>query len=207
MSAVPKPFITPEEYLRRERLVESKHEYHNGQIFAMAGVSPKHVVINSHLSYALHKSLHGGPCLPLPGDLRVKVSPTGLYTYPDHLIVCGEMELEDEDTLLNPKVIFEILSPSTERYDRGNKFDHYKSIASLQEYILISQLRPRVEQFVRQPDNRWILTTYDSLESTLKLEAVSATVPLTELYENITFARLTIYDEPIDNALTSPPAG
>jgi Uma2 family endonuclease len=197
MSAVPKPFITPEEYLRRERLAEYKSEYFNGEIFAMAGVSPAHVWINSSLGYALSHSLKGGPCKPLSNDLKVKVSPTGLYTYPDHLIICGPMEIEDKDVLLNPKVIFEILSPSTQSYDRGAKFDHYQRIASLQEYILVAQVKPRVDQYVRQSDDKWVLTTYAGLDAVLTLATVPATVPLRDLYEGVTFPRLTLYDEPI----------
>src|SRR5919199_1130147 len=135
MSAVPKTRLTPEQYLAIERKAEFKSEYYNGEMFAMAGASEPHNRIKDNLIGELHARLKVSACHSYSSDMRVKVSRTGLYTYPDIVIICGKPELEDAhgDTLLNPQVIIEVLSDSTEKYDRGKKFRHYKQIESLRE--------------------------------------------------------------------------
>src|SRR6266404_1708800 len=154
MSSVPKTFLTPEQYLEIERKAEFKSEYFQGEMFAMAGAREAHNLIALNLAAALHPQLRARPCRAYISDMRVRVSATGLYTYPDILVVCGEPQFLDErrDTLLNPNLIVEVLSPSTEAYDRGRKFEHYRSVESLSEYLLVSSERIIAELFTRQPD-------------------------------------------------------
>jgi Uma2 family endonuclease len=139
MSTQPKTFISPEQYLAIERKAERKSEYFNGEMFAMAGASESHVLIVTNVVAELREQLRGRPYTVYSTDLRVKVSPTGLYTYPDVVVVCGQPQFADDqrDTLLNPTLIVEVLSESTQDYDRGEKFEHYRSIASFHEYVLI----------------------------------------------------------------------
>src|SRR5438094_499662 len=141
MSTVSKRLLSPEEYLAQERRAEFRSEYLRGEVFAMAGASYEHTRIKDNFSREIGNQLKGGPCFVLTSDMRVKVNATGLYTYPDAVIVCEQGRFEDAnvDTLLNPRVIVEILSDSTEAYDRGGKFGHYRQIASLQEYVLVAQ--------------------------------------------------------------------
>ena len=148
--------LTPEAYLAIERQAAYKSEYFNGEMFAMAGASPHHVLIVTNVASELRWQLKKRLCTVFSTDLRVKVSTTGLYTYPDVTVVCGQPQFDDEhqDTLLNPTLIVEVLSQSTKDSDRGEKFEQYRTLESLREYILIAQNRCHVEQFVRQPDNR-----------------------------------------------------
>jgi Uma2 family endonuclease len=189
MSAVPTTRLTPEQYLAIERKAEYKSEYYNGEMFAMAGVSKEHSRVKENLIGELYARLKGGHCRTHSSDMRVKVSPTGLYTYPDVIIVCGEEHFEDAevDTLLNPQVIIEILSDSTEKYDRGKKFRHYKQIESFREYILVAQDEPVVERSVRQSDGAWTTTTFEGLEAELALATVPVRVPLADVYAGVTF--------------------
>jgi Uma2 family endonuclease len=190
MSAVPKPKLTPAEYLASERKAPFKSEYLNGEMFAMAaGASYPHTVICDNLVAALASRLKGSPCRTLSRDMRVKVSRTGLYTYPDVIILCGPPELEDAelDTLLNPQVIIEVLSDSTERYDRGTKFRHYKQVESLQEYVLVAQDEPACDRFVRGPEETWMVKTFTGLDGELEFGTVEARIPLSEVYAGVTF--------------------
>jgi Uma2 family endonuclease len=189
MSAVPKAKLTPAEYLAIERKAAFRSEYLNGEMFAMAGASYPHTRICDNLVAALRAQFKNGPCYTLSHDMRVKVTATGLYTYPDVIILCGPPELEDAelDTLLNPRVVIEVLSDSTERYDRGPKFKNYKQVASLREYILVSQDEPSCDRYVRGPDETWLNRTFAGLDSTLAFETVSAAVPLPEIYAGVTF--------------------
>ncbi|NCC32561.1 MAG: Uma2 family endonuclease, partial [Chloroflexia bacterium] len=141
MTAQPKRYITEQEYLVFERASTSKHEYFDGQIYAMAGASRIHNLIAGNTLAALHGQLRRKPCQVFPSDMRVKVTRTGLNTHPDLVVICGEPECTDDalDTLINPFILIEILSPSTERYDRGMKAQHYRTIETLQDYILIAQ--------------------------------------------------------------------
>ncbi len=190
MSAVPKSFLTPEEYLARERRAETKSEYLRGEMFAMSGASREHNLIAGNVSRELGQQLRERPCEVYQADMRVKVSPTGLYTYPDVTVACGELQFEDAevDTLLNPTVLVEVLSPSTADYDRGGKFAHYRRLASLQEYILVSQDRPLVEHYVRQGSDQWLLTEQRGLEDTLVLPSIGCQIPLAEIYLKVRFA-------------------
>ncbi|MCY2988676.1 MAG: Uma2 family endonuclease [Planctomycetota bacterium] len=190
MSAVPTPYLTPQEYLVRERRAETKSEYLRGEVFAMSGASREHNLIAANTARQLGNQLRDRKCEVYQSDMRVKVGPTGLYTYPDVTVVCGAPEFEDAevDTLLNPKVLVEVLSPSTADYDRGRKFTHYRRLPSLQEYVLISQDRPLVEHYVRQGRDEWLLTEQSSLEGILVLPSIQCQLPLSEIYLKVRFA-------------------
>jgi Uma2 family endonuclease len=146
VSTQPKSFLTPEQYLEIERPAERKSEYYNGEMFAMAGAKRAHNLLVTNLLAGLHRQLRSRPCEVYPSDMRVRVSATGLYTYPDIVAVCGEQQFLDdtEDTLLNPGLLVEVLSPSTEAYDRGRKFEQYKTLDSLREYMLVASERIHV---------------------------------------------------------------
>ena len=190
MSAVPKPYVTPAEYLALERRAETKSEYYQGEIFAMSGASREHNLIGVNVAGELRQQLRNRDCEVYPSDMRVRVTPTGLYTYPDVVVVCGEPQFEDGelDTLLNPKVLFEILSPSTADYDRGGKFAQYRRLASLAEYVLISQDRPLVEHYVRQPHDQWLLSEQSGLTDTLVLPSIRCQLALSEIYLKVQLA-------------------
>lgn len=187
MTAQPKQYFSSEEYLAFERSSDEKHEYYAGHIFAMAGGSARHNRIAGSTYATLYNQLRQRKCNVYPSDMRVKMPQTGLYTYPDITIVCGHEQFEDtkEDTLLNPTIIIEVLSPSTEKYDRGRKFQHYRSLLSLREYVLISQNSYRVERFARQTDNTWVFSEAIGREDMLELQAVQAVLKLSEVYEKV----------------------
>ena len=187
MSAQLKIRLTPEEYLAVERKAEYKSEYYAGEVFAMSGVSEAHNLIAGNVSAALHAQLRKRPCKVYPSDMRVKVSPTGLYTYLDVTVVCGEAQFEDDqkDTLLNPTVLVEVLSPSTEDYDRGRKFEHYRKLEPLKEYMLIAQDKYHIEHYVRQPDNQWLLSETDSLPDTIHLPSINCDLMLADVYDKV----------------------
>ena len=187
MSTRPKPFLTPEEYLASERAGDQKHEYHQGEVFAMVGASFEHVGIVSNLVISLGNQLQSRPCRVFSSDLRVKVSRTGLYTYPDVGVVCDQPQFDDayNDTLLNPRVIIEVLSASTENYDRGKKFAHYRSVESLTEYLLVAQDQPRVEQYVRQANDDWLLHEATEREETIHLPSIECDLKLSDVYANV----------------------
>jgi len=188
MSAILKaPYLSPEEYLARERESEIRHEYFRGEMFAMSGGTRPHSLIVGNLRAELRAALRRR-CEVHGGEMRIKVSSTGLYTYPDASVICGEPRLEDgrQDTLLNPIVVMEVLSPSTEAYDRGDKFGHYRKIETLREYVLVSQDRALVERFVRQGD-AWLLTEFDGLEASLRLDSIGCEIPLQSIYELVEF--------------------
>jgi Uma2 family endonuclease len=187
MSSQAQKHYTPEEYLALERQAQCKSEYYAGEIFAMAGASRWHNLIVTNVLRELSLQLKGRPCTTYPSDMRVKVSPTGLYTYPDVTVVCGEAQFEDnqQDTLLNPTLIVEVLSESTEAYDRGGKFAHYRKLTSLMEYVLITQTKPHIEHYVRQPDNRWLLSEVDSLPDAIHLPSIDCHLALAEVYDKV----------------------
>jgi len=187
MSLQPKTHLTPEEYLAIERKAEYKSEYFNGEMFAMAGASERHISIVANLMYIVVGQLRGRPCKAYSNDMRVRVSPTGLYTYPDVVVVCGQAQFADDqkDTLLNPTLIVEVLSESTKDYDRGRKFEHYRTLTSLSEYVLIDQDKHHVEHFVRQPENRWLLSETNRLEDTIHLSSISCDLALAEVYDKV----------------------
>ena len=192
-----KQTFTPEEYLALEREAETKSEYINGEIYAMAGASREHNLISSNLARELGNQLRERPCETYISDMRVRVRPTGLYTYPDVVVACGRPRFDDAhvDVLLNPAVIFEVLSDSTEAYDRGAKFAHYRYLESLQEYVLIAQDRMQVDHYARM-GNQWLLTAYSKPEETLDLPAIECAIPLEEIY-----ARVELAGEGLDGSL------
>jgi Uma2 family endonuclease len=185
--------MSPEEYLTFERSArDAKHEFYRGEMFAMSGVSYEHSLISSNLNFALRTALAGQSCVPHSSDLRVCIHPDGLNTYPDVLVVCGRPEFLDGhfDTLLNPALIVEILSDSTEKYDRGFKFEQYQAIESLRAYVLVSQKSVRVEWFTRNDDGTWIYRAAVGPEGSLDLPTalvVPVSIPLADIYENVEF--------------------
>ena len=187
MSAVPETRLTPKEYLAIEREADTKSEYYAGEVFAMAGASREHNLIAMNVAAGIHRQFVGRPCEVYQGDMRVKVSASGLYTYPDVAAFCGEARFQDEeqDTLLNPLVLVEVLSESTEGYDRGTKFEHYRKLESLREYVLIAQDKRHVERFTRMPDNTWLLWETDSPDGALHLPAIQCELTVAELYDKV----------------------
>jgi Uma2 family endonuclease len=187
MSSLPKRRLTPAEYLALERRAEYRSQFYDGEIFAMAGASREHNLIAGNVSRELGNQLKGRPCETYQTDMRVRVSETGLYTYPDVVVVCGEPQFEDDqvDTLLNPTLIVEVLSPTTEAYDRGDKFEQYRALPSLAEYVLIAQDRYRVERFARQPDGQWLFAAASRLDEAVHLTSIACRLPLSEVYDRL----------------------
>ena len=180
--------FTATEYLLRERAAEYRSEYYAGEIFGMAGGSPRHSRIKTNFLTQLNVRLERHPCTPYDSDLRIRV-PTGLYTYPDVSVICGDLEFDDEhkDTVLNPTVLVGVLSPTTEAYDRGKKFDHYRQIKSLREYVLVSQDEPRIERFLRNNDDTWTLAIASGLTESITLPSIGVTLPLAEVFVKVDF--------------------
>ncbi len=190
MSALPKRYFTPEEYLELELKAEYKSQYVAGEIYAMAGAQPEHVEITDNLTGAFRNRFEQRNCRSYSADLRVRVVPGGLWTYPDLSIVCGPPKFDASSgprSLLNPQVIFEVLSPSTEAFDRGDKFSRYQQSESLTDYVLVASERMRVEHFVRQGDGSWRYKEYHRPDDQLPLVSVNCEVPLAEIYERVTF--------------------
>jgi Uma2 family endonuclease len=187
MATHPKTFLTPEQYLEIERKAEFKSEYYQGEMFLMSGAREPHNLIVVNLAAELRQQLRKRPCRTYVNDMRVRVKATGLYTYPDVVAVCGEPEFLDEtrDTLLNPSLIVEVLSPSTEIYNRIRKFEHYRSVESVSEYLMIASERVSAELYTRQPDGRWMLTAVDRMEDSLDLQSVGVHLALADLYEKV----------------------
>lgn len=187
MRAVAEHFITAEEYLEQEAKSTTKHEYFNGRIYAMAGATPRHVTINSNVLIATGRRLWERPCRSASSDQRVLVAATGLRTYPDTIIVCPPEQYDeiDANSLLNPTVIFEVLSPSTARRDRSVKFDHYQQIPTLTDYILIAQDCVRVERYQRNEADEWLVRVYNQREDKLIFPALELELPLEEIYNRL----------------------
>lgn len=185
--------FSPKEYLALERKAELKSEYYDGYITAMAGTSREHNLITLNLGAESRSQLKDRRCEVYVSDMRVYIDRTGLYTYPDVAIVCGEPEFQDDEvcTLLNPTVIVEVLSPTTEAYDRGKKFLQYRRVPSLKDYVLISQDRVLVERFTRKGDE-WILTEWSELSDTLQLASIGCEVPLREIYAKVVLSAGTV---------------
>lgn len=187
VSSDPLHRLTAAEYLALERQSEHRSEYLDGEVYAMTGASRRHNLIVLNLAAALHGQLKGRPCEVYANDMRVHVAATGLFTYPDVAAVCGEPRFADAalDTLLNPILLIEVLSPSTEAYDRGKKFAHYRTLGSLAELVLVAQDEIRVERYTRQEDGRWLLSEASRGDS-LALPSISCEIPLSEIYERVT---------------------
>jgi Uma2 family endonuclease len=186
MVTQPKQRLTPSEYLAFERASETKNEYIDGFLVAMSGATPRHVLITVIISAEIHRQFKGRPCRVFTQDLRVRVAEAGMYAYPDIAAVCGEPEFEEGalDVLTNPTLIVEVLSESTEAYDRGRKFACYRQRASLQEYVLVAQDRVSVERYSRQ-DNFWVLTEATSLDDVLDLPSIGCTLALRDVYDKV----------------------
>ncbi len=187
MSAESINSISVEEYLAGERTSPTKHEFLAGQAYALAGASRNHNLIVANLIAELHSQLKQRACTVFPSDLRIKISATGLYTYPDVSVVCGETWFDDshQDTLLNPTIIIEVLSPSTEHYDRGGKFQHYRQIPALREYLLIAQDPYHIEYYSRQSANQWLLSEIDDPQAVLELRSIQCTLKVEEIYAKV----------------------
>ena len=182
--------ITPEEYLEAERKAEYKSEYYQGVIYAMAGGTLVHNLITLSIAGELRHAVKKRRCSVYSTDVRLRVTPTGLYTYPDIMVVCGEPIFSDDqkDTVTNPVFIVEVLSDSTEGRDRGFKSTQYRKLDSLQEYVLVSQHEPRIERYLRQPGDQWLLAETAGLERSLQIESLSCSIPLAEIYDKVDFA-------------------
>jgi Uma2 family endonuclease len=184
--------FTPEEYLRLERQSEIRHEFLDGCVYAMAGESVAHSTICFNLAVVVGSRIQGGPCRGFSPNMKVRAGEKGLYAYPDLMVVCGEPAFRDErgDVLTNPTVIFEVLSPSTEAYDRGEKFARYRAqIETLRDYVLVSQHAPRVEHHTRLTDAAWSREEIDGTDATLLLASIGCELPLSEIYSRIDFAK------------------
>jgi Uma2 family endonuclease len=187
MSAIPKQRFTEAEYLALESNSEIKHEYFHGEIFAMSGTSPEHDRIFGNVFINLGVQLRGKTCEPFSSDMRVRIN-SRIYTYPDISVVCGEAEFTPDNppSLTNPTLIIEILSPSTESYDRGTKFQNYQTLESLQEYVLIAQDKARIETFTRNAENAWVFKQALGLEAAIDLTSIQCRLALADVYERIT---------------------
>lgn len=176
-----------EEYLVRERAAEYRSEYLAGDVRAMTGASRKHNRIAMNVGVVLHGQLRGGPCEPFMSDMRVKVERTGAYFYPDVVVACGSARLEDEheDTLLNPVLIVEVMSPSTADYDHNGKWEHYRRIPTLMDYLLLSQGEPRVERYARQSEGLWLYSETSGTDAALRLDSIGCTLALRDVYERV----------------------
>ncbi len=201
MSTVAAAKYSVAEYLSREAASTVRHEYYRGEIFAMAGNTTQHNEIQVNLIHQLRLALKGSPCRPYGTDQRIRIEAVNLFTYPDVVVICGEFEFAADDPMAvtNPRVIFEILSPSTEAYDRGEKFELYQHLPSLQEYILVAQNRARVDRFTREPDGQWRLKSFAGLEDALEIESLKCRIPLALVYENVKFAQPLAVHEPAAN--------
>ena len=179
--------VTVAEYLRRERSADHKSVYYRGEIFAMSGGSPRHALIAANTIGEARSALKGKPCNVYTSDLRIATDPDGLYTYPDASIVCGPPQFIDDrqDTVTNPTVLTEVLSPGTEAYELGGKSDLYRGIDSVRELILIDRGRVNVRRFVRQNSGAWLLWRYDSIGDTLPIEAADIELPIAEIYRDV----------------------
>ncbi len=194
----PAPRYTPEEYLRLERDAEERHEYLDGEIYAMAGESPQHADVSANLVGELVLQFKGKPCRARTKDTKVRSGPLpysprkpkGLFSYPDAVVICGEPEYLDDygDVVTNPAAIFEVLSPSTEMHDRHLKFHRYdKWNPTLCDYVLVSQGAPVVEHFQRQADGSWLYRSYEGLDQRMTIKSIGCTLSLAELYDRVVF--------------------
>jgi Uma2 family endonuclease len=180
--------LTAEQYLAMDRAAEFKCEYFDGEMFAMSGGSMRHADLQSNIQGELYAALRDGECRVYGPDFRVRIS-SQMYTYPDISVVCGKPILADDrqDVLLNPVVIFEVLSPSTEKYDRGLKLQRYRTIATLQDYILVDQSQIRIEQYTRQENNLWTLRDYEGLDGEFTIGSIGVSLSMRRIYDRVEF--------------------
>jgi Uma2 family endonuclease len=177
--------VTPEQYFAFERKAEFKSEYFDGRMYPMAGANEQHIIIVANLICSLVAQLKGRSCKAYSNDMRVRVSETGLCTYPDVVVVSGEPLFYDEhkDTLLNPAIIIEVLSESTEAYDRGEKFEHYRTIESLSDYLLVAQDKPRIEHLMRLPNNKWFFSEDSNIQESIEIPSIACNLALADVYD------------------------
>lgn len=195
-------FYTPEEYLDFEREAATRHEFFDGEIYAMAGESLSHSRVCVNLSGEVRDKLKGKPCEALSPNMKVRTSTANLFSYPDLTVVCGEPQFHDtkKDVLVNPQAIFEVLSPSTEIYDRTTKFQRYRlGNPTLTDYLLISQDKPFVEHFTKQADDNWVYRSYSELEESVKIESLNCELSLREIYDRVEFQTEELPDDSEDN--------
>jgi Uma2 family endonuclease len=185
MASNPVTKVTEEEYLAIDRAAEMRSEFLDGEMIAMSGGTMRHARLGGNIYFEIHNALRGTACQAFGSDFRVRVLPGRMYAYPDVLVVCGQPLLADErqDILLNPAVIFEVLSPSTEPYDRGVKFKYYRGIESLRDYILVDQNEIRIEQYTRADAGTWTLHDYQGREQELRIDSIQVSLPLAHIYE------------------------
>ena len=197
MSTKPEHRYTPTEYLAIDRASDSRSEYLDGLIYAMGGATARHVQIVGNLVRELGIRLREKPCVVYATDLRVQVSVDGLYAYPDVVVVCGEPHFIDGelDTLTNPLLIVEVLSDSTKNYDRGEKFERYRTIATFREYVLVAQDRVHVERHERQDDGAWVLRETSAIDDVIELTSVGCELPVSEVYLKVSFAAPPVTDD------------
>lgn len=188
MSALEKTLWMVEDYLAFERDSQEKHEFVDGEVYLMTGASRQHNLIVANVLAALHQQLRARPCEVYASDMRVRVQRYN-FVYPDVVVVCGEPRFGDEvaDTLLNPTVVIEVLSPSTELYDRGRKFHNYRTLDSLQEYLLIAQDAYRIERFLRRADGQWLFTDVTALDAVLELPSIECKLAVADVYDKVEF--------------------
>lgn len=195
------PYVTPEEYLQREREAETRSEYYDGRIVAMSGASWEHNLINSNIAGTLHALMKGKPCYVTSNDLKVRAKKRNSYVYPDTAVICGKPQFESssDGIALNPIVVVEVLSPSTQARDRREKRDIYQSLESLQAYLLVSQDSPRVALHTRQPDGSWRDVVVVGLESAVAIEPLECSLRMEDVYRNVEFE-----DEEAESASQNP---
>lgn len=177
-----------EAYLNEEERSLQKRELLNGSIISMAGGTPLHSLVAMNFSAAIHRALSGRPCRVFNSDLRVRKATSDTFLYPDVTIICGKPVTDSRDNVLNPTVIIEVTSPSTENYDRNEKREHYFQITSLQEYIIVAPNRPYIEQYIRQNEFQWLLQIYASPDASVVLPSIDINIGIAEIYENADFA-------------------
>ena len=201
---------TSAEYYALEAEADERSEYFDGEIFVVSGGSARHSMIGGNIIRHLGNQLLGTPCNPFGPDLKLKVKATGLRTYPDVSVYCGKREVDPEDpaaqTYMNPTMVVEVLSPTTETYDRGKKALYYRRVESLQILLLVSQEMPRVETHTRQLDGSWSLREHDGMGTVLRLEAIGTELPLAEIYRGVEVDNLSPWEHPIQSVSTRPPS-
>ena len=200
---------TIDEYLRRERDSVGKNEYDDGEILAMAGATRVHVSIAGNVYFALRLRLKGKPCVPYTSDLRIRLPDRPRFVYPDVTVICGDPLADPDDptgeTYLNPRLIVEVLSPTTERYDRRDKFDRYRQVESFREYVLVAQDAARVETYYRATDGTWAFDVAAGTDAVAQIRSLKVDLPLAEVYANVSFPPPP--PEPVDDRAAPPPSG
>ena len=184
-----KEYYTKQEYLEMESLAEYKSEYYNGEIFAMSGGSPKHSTICFNMIRELGEAIYTKDCTGFESNMKLEIAEADAFVYPDAMVVCGEVELagHTNDVITNPVLIVEVLSPGTESFDRGKKFEYYRNISSLKEYVIVSQNEPMVESYFKQDKNTWIYMVAQGLDKTIIFKSLEYEIVLEKIYHKVPF--------------------